>query len=134
MWSVVSMLSPVYLAIYFLGSKFCALVPILGPLGTLSEGNFTTTKPIMQGVLREGHLSVPCCCHLDLYRCWHLDLYRCRHLDLYRCCHLDLYRCWHLDLYRCWHLGLYRCCPFLLVPQQGWKLKLLVLGFPPLSN
>jgi hypothetical protein len=57
-------LSPAYLAICFLDSKFCAFAPVLGPLGALSEGNFTTTEPIIQGVWREGRLSVLCCGHL----------------------------------------------------------------------
>lgn len=61
-WSVLSVLSPAYLAICFLDSKFYAFAPVHGPLGVLSEGNFTT-QPIIQGVLREGHL---CCGHPDL--------------------------------------------------------------------
>ena len=63
-WSLLSVLSPAYLAICFLDSKFCAFAPVLGPLGALSEGNFTTTEPIIQGVWREGRLSVLCCGHL----------------------------------------------------------------------
>lgn len=62
---MLSVLSPAYLAICFLDSKLYAFAPVLGPLGASSEGNFTT-QPIIQGVLREGHLSVLCCGHPDL--------------------------------------------------------------------